>query len=162
MKTQFVKASVADKKEILALYRSLVGTPYCAWTEEYPGEQEIDGDLARDALYCLKNNRGEILGAISLDDDEEVDSLPCWSEELQPGAELSRLGVKVEYQNQGIAKCLFLQAMDILRKNGRKSVHIIVCQTNKKALRAYAPLALENVGECELFGEKWWCFEKAL
>lgn len=159
---QFVKALPEDKQEILALYRSLAGTPYCAWTEDYPGEPEIDGDLSRNALYCLKDDKGEILGTISLDDDEEVDSLPCWSKELQPGAELSRLGVKVEYQNQGIAKCLFLQGMDVLREQGKKSVHVIVCQTNEKALRAYAPLALNNVGECELFGEKWWCFEKKL
>ena len=64
--------------------------------------------IYENALYCLKDDKGEILGTISLDDDEAVDSLPCWSKELQPGAELSRLGVKVEYQNQGIAKYLFL------------------------------------------------------
>lgn len=34
----FDAAKRADKAEILALYRSLAGTEYCAWTQDYPGE----------------------------------------------------------------------------------------------------------------------------
>ena len=33
------------------LYRSLLGTPYCVWTEEYPSEKEVEFDLSRDALF---------------------------------------------------------------------------------------------------------------
>lgn len=36
----FDAATRADKAEILALYRSLAGTEYCAWTQDYPGETE--------------------------------------------------------------------------------------------------------------------------
>lgn len=34
---EHVKASEAE--EVLSLYRSLVGTPFCAWTADYPGPQ---------------------------------------------------------------------------------------------------------------------------
>jgi len=37
----FMHAKDSDKEEILALYHSLVGTEYCAWTQEYPGEKEF-------------------------------------------------------------------------------------------------------------------------
>ena len=50
--------------------------------------------------------RTDLIGTISIDDDPEVEALSCWSEDLTPVAELSRLGVAVEYQNRGIARIL--------------------------------------------------------
>ena len=133
----FTQASEKDKSEILALYRSLAGTEFCAWTEEYPGEIDIEGDLSRDGRFCLKDEKGEIAGVISIDQDENVERLTCWSKELQPSAELSRIGVRVENQNQGIARKLLQHAMEELRRRGKRSVHLLVCKTNKKAIRSY-------------------------
>ena len=158
----FTQASEKDKSEILALYRSLAGTEFCAWTEEYPGEIDIEGDLSRDGLFCLKDEKGEIAGVISIDQDENVERLTCWSKELQPSAELSRIGVRVENQNQGIARKLLQHAMEELRRRGKRSVHLLVCKTKKKAIRSYEKLNFEVVGECQMFGEDWWCYEKVL
>ena len=158
----FTQASEKDKSEILALYRSLAGTEFCAWTEEYPGEIDIEGDLSRDGLFCLKDEKGEIAGVISIDQDENVERLTCWSKELQPSAELSRIGVRVENQNQGIARKLLQHAMEELRRRGKRSVLLLVCKTNKKAIRSYEKLNFEVVGECQMFGEDWWCYEKVL
>ena len=158
----FTQASEKDKSEILALYRSLAGTEFCAWTEEYPGEIDIEGDLSRDGLFCLKDEKGEIAGVISIDQDENVERLTCWSKELQPSAELSRIGVRVENQNQGIARKLLQHAMEELRRRGERSVHLLVCKTNKKSIRSYEKLNFEVVGECQMFGEDWWCYEKVL
>lgn len=158
----FTQASKKDKSEILALYRSLAGTEFCAWTENYPGEIDIEGDLSRDGLFCLKDEKGEIVGVISIDQDENVERLTCWSKELQPSAELSRIGVRVENQNQGIARKLLQHAMEELRRRGKRSIHLLVCKTNKKAIRSYEKLNFAVVGECRMFGEGWWCYEKAL
>lgn len=158
----FTQASEKDKSKILALYRSLAGTEFCAWTEDYPGEIDIEGDLSRDGLFCLKDEKGEIAGVISIDQDENVERLTCWSKELQPSAELSRIGVRVENQNQGIARKLLKHAMEELRRRGKRSVHLLVCKTNKKAIRSYEKLNFEVVGECQMFGEDWWCYEKVL
>lgn len=157
-----MKATKKDEAEILALYRSLAGTEFCAWTENYPNEIEIEGDLSRDALFCLRDTENRIIGVISIDDDKEVENLSCWSEALKPAAELSRLGVRVESQNQGIARQLLQYGMDELKARGYKSVHFLVCKTNKKAIRSYDKLHFNIVGQCELFGENWWCYEKAL
>lgn len=61
---------------------------------------------------------GEIAGLVSIDDDPEVESIACWSEELQPSAEISRLGVAEKYQNRGIARELLAGAMEELRRRG--------------------------------------------
>ncbi|MDD7627718.1 MAG: GNAT family N-acetyltransferase [Lachnospiraceae bacterium] len=91
-----------------------------------------------------------------------TENLSFWSRGLQPSAELSRLGVKPEYQNQGIARLLLQYGMEELRHQGKKSVHFPVCKTNQKAIRSYDKLHFDVVGECSMYGEEWWCYEKKL
>lgn len=187
---EFRRAKREEAGEILQLYRSLIGTEYCAWTENYPTEREVEFDLSRNALFCLreitpKSGRGEqepqgtvsteaeavtlqpgkkgkLVGVISIDDDPEVRALSCWSKELTPVAELSRLGVAAEYQNRGIARILLQEAMAELKAMGYKAVHILVAKDNVKALRSYEKLHFTTVGECELFEHSYWCYEKEL
>ena len=157
-----------EAEEILQLYRSLIGTEYCVWTENYPTEREVEFDLSRNALFCLyermpePDERERLIGTISIDDDPEVEALSCWSEDLTPVAELSRLGVAVEYQNRGIARILLQEAMAELKSQGYKAVHILVAKDNVKALRSYEKLHFTTAGECELFGHSYWCYEKEL
>lgn len=158
----FIEATEAEKKEILELYRSVIGSQGCTWSMEYPNEEILEGDLKRNDLFCLKDESGTIVGAISVDDDKVVDKLVCWSKELQPGAELARLVVKEEFQNQGIARLLLQNGMTELKKRGCRSVHFLVSKTNERAIRSYAKLEFRVKGECDLFGEHWWCYEKEL
>ncbi len=187
---EFRRANREEAEEILQLYRSLIGTEYCVWTENYPTEREVEFDLSRDALFVLREitseadrkeqecqgtgmseektaeplleKRGRLTGVISIDDDPEVKALACWSEALTPVAELSRLGVAVEYQNRGIARILLQEAMAELKLQGYKAVHILVAKDNVKALRSYEKLHFTTAGECELFGHSYWCYEKEL
>ena len=184
---EFRKAKREEAEEILQLYQSLIGTEYCVWTENYPTEREVEFDLSRNALFCLYEKmpepdereqgarlsvgqtaeplpvtRGRLMGTISIDDDPEVEALSCWSEDLTPVAELSRLGVAVEYQNRGIARILLQEAMAELKSQGYKAVHILVAKDNVKALRSYEKLHFSTAGECELFGNSYWCYEKEL
>lgn len=160
---EFRRARREEAEEILQLYHSLVGTEYCVWTENYPTEREVEFDLSRDALFCLREKAtGRLMGVISIDDDPEVKELSCWSAELVPVAELSRLGVATEYQNRGIARRLLQEAMTELRTQGYKAVHILVAKDNVKALRSYEKLHFTTAGECELFGHSYWCYEKEL
>ena len=165
---EFRRARREEAEEILQLYRSLIGTEYCVWTENYPTEREAEFDLSRNALFCLyermpePDERGRLIGTISIDDDPEVEALSCWSEDLTPVAELSRLGVAVEYQNRGIARILLQEAMAELKSQGYKAVHILVAKDNVKALRSYEKLHFSTAGECELFGHSYWCYEKEL
>lgn len=158
----FQNATKEDMEEIRKLYRDAIGSPGCTWSLEYPNAEIMQGDMERNALFCLKNEAGKIIGAISIDDDKVVESLSCWDENLKPGAELSRLVVRESEQNQGIARILLKQAMQELKKRGYQSVHFLVSKTNERALRSYAKLDFSNCGEADLFGEHWWCYEKSL
>ena len=132
------------------------------WNEYYPNEETIEFDLSRDALFVMKNDAGELIAAISIDEDEEVDSLIVWDENIAPAGELARLCVREDMQNQGIARQLLQHGMEELKKQGKRSVHFLVCKTNKKALRSYEKLHFDVVGESDLFDEDWWCYEKEL
>lgn len=158
----FMPAQKADLENILSLYRSVIGVEGCTWSLDYPNHDTLSDDFSRNSLFCLKDEHNTIIGVISIDDDKAVESLNCWSKELVPSAELSRLGVLPEFQNQGIARELLVNGMSELKKRGMKSVHFLVCKHNYKAIRSYKKLDFNVVGECRLFDEDWWCYEKAL
>lgn len=158
----FTLATVEDAQEILKLYRSVIGSEGCTWSLEYPNEENISADLSRASLFCMKTEEGEIIGAISIDDDPEVEQLTCWTKELSPGGELARLVVKESYQNQSIARKLLQEGMQELKKRGYQSVHFLVSKTNYRAIHSYNKFQFETKGESNLFGECWWCYEKEL
>lgn len=157
-----VQAEEKDKEEILRLYKTQLGREFCPWDETYPGEKEIEFDLSRDALFVMKDEKGKIIASISIDEDEAVEKLECWTPELQPGKELSRLAVDPDYQNHGLAREMLQYGMQVLYSQGYKSVHFLVNRHNKKALRSYAALNFQTVGECELYDQPFLCYEKAL
>ena len=113
----------------------------------------------RNALFVMKNECGRIIAAISIDKDEEVDALPCWSGELKPSAEFSRLCVSRDMQNKGIAKQMIGYVFEILRKKGKRSVHILVREGHSAALALYSAVGFGTVGECTMFGKKFVCME---
>ncbi len=156
-----IKAAESDKNEILALYRTMIGGK-ADWTADYPCMDTIDFDLSRDALFVMKDDSGTIIAAISIDEDADVAALPCWSEHLQPSGELARICVRKDMQNRGIARQMMRHAFAVLQQQGNRSVHILVRLANDAALRSYAPLGFVQVGECELFGKHFLCFEKSL
>lgn len=157
------KTDVDDLDIVRHLYRDLAGTEFCAWTDAYPGERELLSDVSRDSLFCIRDEvSGEIAGVVSIDDDPEVEAIPCWSKELQPSAEISRLGVAEKYQNRGSARKLLSGAMEELKRRGCKSAHMLVAKDNVKALRSYQKLAFTKVGEYVLQGHDYWCYEKKL
>ena len=162
---QIVAATEQDTEEIYQLYRSQLGTECCVWDENYPGMKEIAFDLERDALFVMKEEQKDgqaIIAALSLDQDENVEGLPFWSADLQPGGEVSRLAVRIDHQNQGIAREMIRYAMGELKKRGKKSIHYMVSENNAKAVRSYAHLGFTFAGKCEMYGQPYLCYEQKL
>ena len=151
-------AKPEDKEEILSLYRTFLYGP-ADWNEYYPSEDTIEFDLSRNALFVMKNDKGQIIAAISIDKDEEVDKLPCWDKSLSPAAEFSRLCVREDMQNRGIAGKMIGYVFDILRQEGKKSVHILVKKGHRAALSAYSSIGFKTVGECNFFDKDFICME---
>ena len=65
----FHNATKEDMEVIRKLYRDAIGSPGCTWSLEYPNVEIMLGVMERNALFCLKNEAGKIIGAISIDDD---------------------------------------------------------------------------------------------
>lgn len=151
-------ASPADKDKILALYKTMLHGP-AEWDEDYPNEETIEFDMSRDALFVMKNDDNEVIAAISIDKDDEVDSLPYWDKSLAPSGEFSRICVRKDMQNQGIARQMILHVFDVMRKDGKKGAHILVKTGHEAALALYGKLGLKRVGECFMFGKDFICME---
>lgn len=162
MKLHFQKADHEDVNEISALYRAAIGTDGCTWSEDYPNADITQSDWERGDLFCIKSEEDEIVGAIAVDEDLCVDVLSCWSSEWKPAAEVARLVVKQEFQNQGIARMLLTEAMAELKSRGFQSVRFLVSPGNERALRSYAKLDFTHCGDCDLYDHHWFCYEKKL
>ena len=158
---KIVMAADRDREELLSLYRSQIGREGCPWTLEYPSEETIDFDLSRDALYVLKAE-GKIVGAVSIEEDEEVNRLPFWNKKLEPEAEFARIAVRPDMQGKGIGKIMLRFLFDEFKKRNFHGVHIIVNRYNSRALRLYDSFNFKNVGECHMYNQDFYCYEMEL
>ena len=161
IKYEIVMATEEDRDEILSLYRAQIGREYCPWNEEYPSNEAIDWDLSRDALFVMKVD-GKIKAAVSIEEDEEADGLSCWDKNLEPAGELARVAVLPEEQSKGLGRIMLQFGMDELKRRGFKGIHILVNKKNTKAIRCYAVFGFCMVGECYMYEQDFWCYERAL
>lgn len=161
MKYIILDATENDKEEILSLYKKQIGREFCPWNEHYPTMEEIHFDLSRDSLFIMKDGE-KIIAAASIDQDEQVEQLDCWSSTLAPGAEMSRLAVDPDYQNQGLAREMLLHGMAVMKERGYKSIHFLVNKHNVKALNSYNHLSFDIVGECFMYEQPFLCYEKEI
>lgn len=156
------KALLQDEKIILGLYRSVIGTEFCTWSLDYPNIDTFHMDVNDNNLFCICNEEEEIIGAISIDKDENTDRLECWNKSLGKMGELSRMVIRQDYQNKGIAPEFIKYVIGIMKSRDYKSVHYLVSKHHKKALKAYKKLGFSLVGEADLFDHDWFCYEKVL
>ncbi len=155
---EIVRASEEDRAEIMALYSLQLGREFCPWDEDYPSNETIDFDLSRDALFVMKKE-GRIVAAISLDEDEAVNALPCWDKSLEPEGELARLAVHPDEQNSGLGRVMFKFGTEELKRRGYRGLHFLVNRYNTKALRCYAKFNCNMVGECHMYDQDFFCYE---
>lgn len=156
----FRTAREADADAVLALYRSAVGRPFCAWDESYPGREEIQADIASGGLYLLEDG-SEIVGAVSVVPENELDGLPCWRQ-TQNAREIARVVVRPSRQGQGLSETLVSLALDVLRRSGCPAVHLAVAGGNLPARRLYARLGFAVVGENDMYDCHFYLCEKPL
>lgn len=158
---KFRKAKQDDKEEILALYQSLIGTPYCAWGNGYPGEQEFDYDMKRNALFVWKMKMEKSLARSQWMKIRRWKHSPAGPNTAAVCGAFQTRGTH-RYAESGNCPAASAVWHGRIEKQGKRSVHFLVCKTNKKALRSYEKLHFDVVGESDLFDEDWWCYEKEL
>ena len=155
----FRKADKSEAKTILSLYQAVIGTPFCTWNELYPGEEEIWGDLSAGTLYVLEEN-GELIGAISIVPENELDELDCWKI-TDNVREFARVVLRPDCQQRGLSAYLVEGIIRELTKQHVAAIHIAVAKVNTPAQKLYRKMGFDFCGEADLFGHSFFLCEKA-
>lgn len=150
-----------DGDAALTLFRSLIGTPYCTWNEEYPDEETVLCDIAAGRTLLCRDGKGAAAVLVLLPPDE-LPPLPLWDADVRAPVLFARLGVRTDWQRKGVARALMLYAMEHVKSCGADGVRLIADKSNVAALALYASLGFTCAGEATLFANDWVCLERRL
>ncbi len=162
MDYRIMTAAAQDAEDVLRLYREQIGREFCFWDDDYPGPDTIETDLEKGNLFVMKTEAGEIIAAVSAEEDPDVDRLDCWDPSLRPAGEFARLAVSPAFQNQGLGRRMAAHILEVLKQRGFRSVHILVNRENVTAIRSYAHIGFRTAGECFMYHQQFLCYEKPL
>ncbi len=151
----FRQATHNDADDILKIYKSVLGTQFCVWNENYPTELEIEEDLATDNLYILCDNE-KIVGCISIVPKNELDGYPVWSCD---GLEIARVVVSPTHRGRGLALIMVEEIKRIISSRNSPSVHLSAEIHNAPALHTYEKAGFKTVGEDDMFGGRYYLLE---
>ncbi len=157
----FRLAEPKDSKEILKLYRSIIGTPGCTWSEDYPTMEEIINDTEMRSLYCMTDNKGHIIAAAAAGPLDELSDLE-WDPQMTKPCELARIGVTPSLQKKGIASELLSAVIEDCKNRGYNGMRFLVSKTNYGALALYDKFGFRKTGEVFRYGHDFLCYYKML
>ena len=112
-------AQQSDMEHVLSLYESVKSSAFCVWNDNYPTISEIQHDLETNNLYVMTDG-GNIIGAISVVPENELDGFDCWS--CKDGKEIARVVIHKAYQGRRLAFAMVQKVEAILRQRGQKSI----------------------------------------
>jgi len=153
------KALPTEKEEILKLYSSVIGTPFCVWNENYPSMLEIDNDIKNGYLFVEKEN-DEIIGAISITPENEYNELNVWKN--RNAREISRVVVSPLHRGKSIAYNMVLEVEKIVKDLGFEATHLLVAKKNIPAFKTYMKANYTVVGETFMYDNEYFAIEKIL
>lgn len=156
--TEITLAAGADADEIAALYSSLIGTPGCKWSSEYPTLEHVREDIENGSLYRLEE-MGRTIAAAYLGEFEEVERPECFDKSFKNLGEFARVGVLREFQRKGYAELLLRHLMDEAKVRGFDGIALLVAKENEPARALYEKLGFENCGEARLYDIDWYCYQ---
>ncbi len=154
-------AEPKDSEEILKLYRSIIGTPGCTWSEEYPVMDNIISDIASGSLYCMTDISGQIIAAAAAGPLDELSDLE-WDPGMTKPCELARIGVSPSLQKKGIASKLLCAVIEDCKSRGYNGMRFLVSKTNGSALALYNKFGFMKTGEVFRYGHDFLCYYKLL
>ncbi len=156
MNTPTLRPARADELDaVLALYKSVLGTPFCVWNDEYPSRIELDRDFEANNLYILTEN-GKIIGAVSVVPENELDHLEVWRVRDGSQIELARIVISLDCRGRGLAAYMLGELISRLDS----AIHISAAVGNLPALKTYKKLGFDIMGEAELYGGRYYLLER--
>lgn len=159
----FRHADPAEAGTVLALYKSVLGTPFCVWDEYYPDASDVENDLARGCLFVLtepEDGHDVIIGAISICPGNESDEFAPWTS--LHAAEFARVVIRPDRQGRGLARLLVAGIEREIAARGIPWVHLLAAEVNIPAYKTYLACGYKPVGEADAYGHHYICCEKML
>ncbi|NLT58660.1 MAG: GNAT family N-acetyltransferase [Clostridiales bacterium] len=129
----FALAGEGDAAEVLALYRSLIGTPGCTWDLDYPDGETVLRDIAEGSLYLLRQG-DRIVSAAAAGQSDELAALD-WR--AKNPCDLARIGVLADCQRRGVGTRMLRSVVEAVRARGFDGIRILVARDNARALALY-------------------------
>lgn len=161
MEYKIKPAAEENIDELLSIYRSLIGKDGCTWDLDYPSVDDIRRDINQNSLYIVLDHE-EIIAAASAGEEADFKRIDCYSKDIKAPCALSRIAVKTEYQNRGIAKYLIRHIEIEAKKRGFDGIQLLVSKTNPHAKAVYDQMHYVCCGECSMYEIDWYCCEKKL
>lgn len=155
----FRLATPLDINQILQNYESVKKSDFCVWNDSYPTMQDINDDLSHNNLFVLEIN-SEIVGSISIVDENELDEFDCWSD--RDAREFGRVVINPKYQHLGYSKYLVSYCLNEMKQRNYTNAHISVAIKNKPAQRLYESLEFKKVGNASMWGNDYYLYEKKI
>jgi len=152
---KFLLANYVDIPQIIDIYHSLIGTPGCTWSLNYPDRETAESDVDSKSLYVLKKN-GIIIAVASIGEFNELEHLQCT---LKVPCELARLGVIPTLQKQGIGTTILRNIIKTAKEKGFDGIRMLVSKTNPSALALYDKNGFEKCGEVSMYGIDFYCYQ---
>ncbi len=158
------------------LYKSVIGTPFCYWNENYPSDIELYGDYRGGNLYVLCEDsfggengaKGEsgiggndkIIGALSVVDPKELEGEADFAVFGGAAAEIARIVVDKSCRGRGLAYKMVMSIIGILKERGYRAVHLSVAAGNEPAIHTYKKAGFEFLIKKPLYGGEYYIIEK--
>jgi ribosomal protein S18 acetylase RimI-like enzyme len=151
----FSLANYCDLSEIMDLYHSIIGTPGCTWSLDYPNKENVESDINSQSLYILKYD-DKIVAVAAAGSFNELDHLP-W--EPKKPCELARIGVNPTMQRQGVGTIILQNVINSMKRKDFDGIRMLVSKTNSAALSLYNKNGFEMCGETFMFGIDFYCYQ---
>ena len=162
------KAHEGDLQNIMKMYKSciegMIKNDIDQWDKSYPNTEIIALDL-KAATYYVVESKGEIIGGINIDQNQDKTYLGInWEDKSASFLVVHRLAVKEEWWNKKIGKDLMLFTEKLVKKMRLKSIRLDTYSGNPKAIEFYKKLGYTELGAINLKPNKneYYCFEKII
>ena len=162
------KAHKGDLENIMKMYRSCIKGMFengiDQWDDTYPNANIISEDLNVGTYYVVEIDK-IIIGGVNIDRNQDETYLEIdWEDKSDSFLVVHRLGVKKDFWNKKIGKCLMLFAESLVLEKGLNSIRLDTYSGNPKAIEFYRRLEYRELGTIDLKPNKdqYHCFEKII
>jgi ribosomal protein S18 acetylase RimI-like enzyme len=152
----FSLAQETDAPAVFALYRSMIGTPGCTWSDEYPTEELVLQDIRAQSLYILRDSKGNLVAAAAAGPDDELKDLH-W--ELSNPCELARVAVAIPLQNRGVGTRLLSRIISAVKVRGFGGIRMLVSVNNPHALALYDKNGFTRLDKVHMYGQDFYRYQ---